>query len=281
MRAPQEHDAPAVARLLSEYSPGPTTEDIVRRDWSAPGFEPELDARLDDSSYVAVETFGDGRVWIDVRGRPSPEMIDWGETRAGEKGQRLLSGGWESNSALLRELERRGFEPIRRSYRMRIDLNRPAVEPMWPQGVDVRTFLPGDEHVFHETQQETFRDSWEPIEESFDEWAHWALEPRVLVPDLWFLAVEGTEPAGIAICNRHPGAPELGRVQVLGVRRPWRKRGVGRALLLHAFTAFRRRGLTGAILGVDAESLTGAHRLYEQVGMHVAAQFVIYEKAAA
>ena len=107
-----------------------------------------------------------------------------------------------------------------------------------------------------------------------------ALDPTVLVPELWFLAFSGAEPAGIAMCNPSPGLPELGRVQVLGVRRPWRKRGVARALLLHAFAEFRSRGLTGAMLGVDAESLTGADRLYEQVGMHVAARFVVYEKAA-
>jgi ribosomal protein S18 acetylase RimI-like enzyme len=65
------------------------------------------------------------------------------------------------------------------------------------------------------------------------------------------------------------------------VLRPWRRRGLGRALLLQAFAAFRERGLARAALGVDAESLTGANRLYESAGMHVAARFDIYEKPAA
>ena len=281
LRAPTEDDALAVARLMSRHSPEPASEDQVRRDWSAPGFDLEHDARLHGSSYVAVDAFGDGRVWIDVHGNPSPEMIEWGESRAREKGSRLLSGGWISNEALLPELERHGFQPIRHSHRMRIDLSSPAPEPIWPEGIELRTFRPGDERGFYETHQETFQDSWEPIEESYDEWAHWALEPSVLVPDLWFLARAGDEPVGLAICNPSPGAPELGRVQVLGVRRPWRKRGVGRALLLHAFAEFRRRGLKGAVLGVDAESFTRANRLYENAGMHVAARFGIYEKVVA
>jgi ribosomal protein S18 acetylase RimI-like enzyme len=67
-------------------------------------------------------------------------------------------------------------------------------------------------------------------------------------------------------------------VRLLGVRRPWRRRGLGRALLLHAFGEFRRRGFSRSALGVDAESLTGANRLYERAGMHVAARFDIYEK---
>jgi ribosomal protein S18 acetylase RimI-like enzyme len=76
----------------------------------------------------------------------------------------------------------------------------------------------------------------------------------------------------------HPGDGELGWIGVLGVRRSARTRGIGRALLLHAFAEFRDRGMTRAGLGVDAESLTGANKLYEQVGMCVSARFDIYEK---
>jgi ribosomal protein S18 acetylase RimI-like enzyme len=67
----------------------------------------------------------------------------------------------------------------------------------------------------------------------------------------------------------------------LGVLRPWRRRGLGRALLLQAFAAFRERGLGRAGLGVDAESLTGAHRLYESAGMRVSTRFDILEKVVA
>jgi phosphinothricin acetyltransferase len=45
------------------------------------------------------------------------------------------------------------------------------------------------------------------------------------------------------------------------------RRGIGRALLLTAFDALRRRGIAAAELGVDSESPTGATRLYESVGM--------------
>ena len=65
---------------------------------------------------------------------------------------------------------------------------------------------------------------------------------------------------------------------MLGVRRPWRRRGLGRALLLHAFGEFRARGKRGAGLGVDGLNPTGAVRLYEQAGMHVARRFDQYAK---
>lgn len=278
LRAPAEHDVADVVRLMSEHWPEPANEDVVRRTWSSPDFELEHDARLDGASYVDVAALGEGRVWIDARGRPSAGILDWAEARAGEKGQRFFAGSWSSNEPLLSALERRGFRLIRHSHRMTIDLDDPTPEAVWPEGLGVLSFQPGDERAFYEAHQETFEDSWEPIEESYNEWAHWHLESHAFVPELWFLAIEDGEPAGFAICHPHSGDPECGWVRILGVRRPWRKRGLGRALLLHGFAEFRKRGLLRAGLGVDAESVTGANRLYEQAGMHVAARFDIYEK---
>ena len=77
------------------------------------------------------------------------------------------------------------------------------------------------------------------------------------------------------------GRDSYALVESLGderVWRPFRGRGLGRGLLLHSFAEPCRHGLTRAGLGVDAESLTGAHRLYEAVGMHVSARFAIHEK---
>jgi ribosomal protein S18 acetylase RimI-like enzyme len=70
-------------------------------------------------------------------------------------------------------------------------------------------------------------------------------------------------------------------VGLLGVRKPWRKRGLGKALLVHAFREFRDRGYDRATLGVDSENPTGATRLYESVGMHVETTFVTFEKELA
>ena len=64
----------------------------------------------------------------------------------------------------------------------------------------------------------------------------------------------------------------------LAVLRPWRKRGMGLALLRHTFAAFYQRGICQVGRGVDAQSLTGAQRLYERPGRHSAARFAGYEK---
>jgi len=280
LRVPDENDAKGVARLLSESSPEPIGPDSVLRDWTFPGVQVELDARLGPGSYAFVDGFGDGRVWIELAGRPTTELLDWAELRAQELGTRVISGGWTTQEPLLRELERRGFVLVRTSYRMAIGLAGPASDAVWPDGIEARAFEPGDEQVFYDLHQETFRDSWEPIEETYDEWAHQFLVPEVLAPALWTLALAGEEPAGFAMCHPHAVDSGLGWVRVLGVRRRFRGRGLGRALLLHAFAQFRGHGLARAGLGVDSESPTGANKLYESVGMRVSAQFAIHEKSA-
>jgi len=278
MRVPREADIPSVVRLTSAHSPEPFDEATLRREWSSPRIDLELDARIDESAYVLVERLDEYRVWMDVQGEPSDELLDWAEARAIELGTRIFSGAWSADRAVLEALEPRGFRFVRHSHRMLIDLAEPTPDPSWPEAIEARTFELGDERVFYEMHQDAFRDSWEPIEEPYDEWAHWLLSPPAFVPDLWFLAHENGEPVGIAICHPHASVPDHGWIRILGVKRAWRRRGVGRALLLHAFAEFRSRGLVAAGLGVDAESLTGANRLYEHVGMQVAARFDIYEK---
>ncbi|HEV2582694.1 MAG TPA: GNAT family N-acetyltransferase, partial [Ktedonobacteraceae bacterium] len=69
-----------------------------------------------------------------------------------------------------------------------------------------------------------------------------------------------------------------GWVNTLAVLRPWRKQGLGMALLLHSFREFYQRGKRKVGLGVDSQNLTGATRLYQRAGMHVAREHITYEK---
>ncbi len=86
---------------------------------------------------------------------------------------------------------------------------------------------------------------------------------------LWWMAWDGDEVAGYLQGWPSDDADErLGHVANLGVRSPWRGRGLGRALLLTAFAEFHRRGIAGVSLQVDAGNRTPALGLYESVGMH-------------
>ena len=141
---------------------------------------------------------------------------------------------------------------------------------MWPDGVDARTFEPGDERVFYDVHQEAFADSLGAHRR--DVRAVGASVPHAerSTRRSWPRRRAETSSAGVAICHPHVGDAELGWVASLGVRRPWRGAGSGAALLLRRVRASSSAaGMTRVGLGVDAESPTGANRLYERVGMRV------------
>ena len=281
IRSPRDEDATVVAQLMSEFAPDATDRDTVLRDWSSPIIDRDGDVRVEPGAYALVEDMNEGRVWIELHGRPSAGLVDWAETRGAEKGRRFFSGAWSTDEKILDLLTQRGYAITRHAYRMERPLDGDLGSPVWPDGVAVRSFEDGDERTFYEAQQETFEDTWEPIRETYEEWAHWLLDGPDFVPELWFLAVAGDEPAAFALFHPYRTRPELVWVRILGVRRPWRRQGLGRALLLHAFNEFAASGITYAGLGVDSTSPTGANRLYESVGMHVTARFDISEKAMA
>ena len=120
---------------------------------------------------------------------------------------------------------------------------------------------------------ESFADHYgiihQPFEVELEEWRELMREDR-FDPSLWFLpydAAHGTV-VGLCVCRApQPGAPRRARISDLGIRPPWRRRGIGRALLLHAFAVLSNRGFDNAVLSVDTESKSGAPALYEKVGM--------------
>ncbi|MEM8535010.1 MAG: GNAT family N-acetyltransferase [Chloroflexota bacterium] len=164
---------------------------------------------------------------------------------------------------------------VRRFWRMEIEMEQaPAFQ--YPAGITIRTFVPDqDERVFHSVIEESFAEHWGHSPTSFESWVQKLPHREDYVPSLWFLAFDGDTAVGAVLCYDRE---VFGWIRSLGVLVPWRKRGVGSALLYHVFDAFYQRGQYRVSLGVDAENETGATRLYEQVGMSVAEQYDTYEK---
>jgi mycothiol synthase len=167
----------------------------------------------------------------------------------------------------------RRYREVRRFWEMAIELDS---EPPAPP-VPVETFRGEDARAFHAALEESFAGHWEHHATPFEEW--WELKRKApdYDPTLWFVIRDGGEI--VAVARNDPDRSGGGHIGALGVVAPWRGRGYGRALLLHSFREFRRRGVTRVGLGVDAANATGATRLYESVGMHVAVESVVYEKA--
>jgi mycothiol synthase len=296
LRPPRKEDAPAIADALNEFSRlvdfDLESPDEIVAWFSMPSFDFQNDARvaLVEGAIVgyADATSRDQKTaWLDVRADPAypeapPVLLDFVE----ERGKKLAPGGllkaWtpEKSPASRELLESRGYAFHHYSLRMLIDLAEEPPEPEWPDGITVRTFRPGEEQAVYEAHQETFSDQRDFSRERYEDWSHWWLGEG-FDPELWFLAVAGDEIRGISLCRAEWGGDEdLGWVSILGVRRPWRQRGVGLALLVHSFRELRARGKKRAGLGVDAENPTGAVQLYERAGMTVNRRHIWYDKPA-
>ena len=99
-----------------------------------------------------------------------------------------------------------------------------------------------------------------------------------LKPELFFLAMDGDEIAGLINAQeRYDMSSELGWIPMLGVRKPFRKRGLGQALLLTVFRALHERGVERVGLTVDSQNRSGATRLYERAGMQIDEEILNYE----
>lgn len=294
LRPPGEGDFDAILELmnasqLSVFGEADVTEDELRTWLATPSLVPERDIRLLEENgrtigyadvYFAENT---ERWWSDVKAAPDADADDvfgrfvgWLEERADRGVLRVWTAAGDART--VDAFRRLGFEEHRHSYRMEIALADRQREAVWPEGIAVRTYRDEDERLVYDTVVEVWLDASDPVEEPFDEWRHWTTKRESFDPLLWFLAFDGGEIAGFSLCRQDDTDPSAGYVASLGVLRPWRRRGLGEALLLHSFRAFRERGWSRATLGVDASSPTGATRLYERVGMTVYRDTVFLER---
>ena len=231
---------------------------------------------------AVIERGGESAYWATVHpgvaGRGlSTWLLTGAEQRAREVGSVFLRAGCVAeNRAAVPLFEGLGYREARHYFQMRIDFEGPPAVPEPPAGIELTSFRREDARAFHAALDDAFAEEWGWHASPFEEWR----ERRLDAPDtdlsLWFVARDGDELAGVVRCEtRRDGGGWIG---ALGVLEPWRRRGIGRALLLHAFCEFHRRGASHAGLGVDAENPTGATGLYEGAGMRVVREDVIYEK---
>src|SRR4051812_18205309 len=170
-----------------------------------------------------------------------------------------------------------GYSAVRVFREMRIELDSPPPAPEWPDGLRVVPFDPErDAREFHAAHQEAFADAWDFAPRSFEAWSQANLGRERFDPALWCVVRAGDEiAAGTILMGDTYGG---GFVGSLFTRRPWRKRGVGAALLRDAFRRLWEVGEREVGLGVDSESDTGAFRLYERAGMKPTLGWKAYEK---
>lgn len=304
LRPAQWADVNAVAQLIYDVceADGDTTvavtPDELKHEWKNEGFKLETDAFLVETKegrVVGYEEFADvqGHYYLRTDGYVHPDFKGLGigtslmrvvEARAREEISRAESDvrvfmhstldNKDEEGNTLHKVE--GYFPKRYHWRMEIKLDVPAPAPVWPEGVEFRPFVK-DEHAIAvwQAQNESFRDHWGSHDVTFEEFCHSRFDDPEYDPTLWAIAWDADQVAGISINRLRMG---IGWIRSLGVRQPWRKKGLGLALLQYSFGEFYKRGKPTIGLGVDASNPTGATRLYQRAGMYVASEFVTFEK---
>jgi len=180
-------------------------------------------------------------------------------------------------------LESAGYEPFRRFFSMvRPDLESIPDAPL-PEGLEIRP-IPRERarlRQIFDAANEAFLDHFGWVDEGDESFASFVENPAT-DPDLWLVAFDGDEVAGAVlngIHRRDDGGGGDGWLDSVFTRRPWRRRGLARALIVRSLALLRDRGLQNAALGVDAGNPNQALGLYESCGFGMVSSSTAYRTA--
>ena len=310
-RPPTEADIPQIVEFinlcsLQERGTPLVTAESLHSEWKTPNFNPQTDVHTLWTPEGQVIGYAEvwatntppmnNYSWLEVNpeyrdGQSGVYLLRWIEARIREVFNRVEEQYQVTNAIsapatstyLPQLLQAHEYQLVRHFWRMAIELDQPIPQPVLLPAITIRPYDPDTElAAFVAAHDEAFKDHWghtdQPFDDLIERWNHWRTE-QTYDPQLWFVAMDGDEIAAYAACFTHIDEdPLMGWVGVFGVRRPWRKQGLGLALLHHVFRVFQQRGQARVGLGVDAGSLTGATRLYERAGMQRTLQSDRYEK---
>ena len=303
VRRPTLDDLPAILAMvhasdLAAVGEADFTPDEVREALTDPGTDMSRDSwvALDETGTIVGWTYphnadGGDRDFIEVyvwpaRGRPAQRpLLELILARAAERGAELghevytvRAGAVPVEKDYIELLADRGFVFNRQHCRMRRSLEGVSpTPPAPPAGVTIRPVRPGDEaemRRFHAVIEAAFRDT-DHLAVDYDAWRRQVDAEPTKTWNEWLIALVDGEPA--RALQSSDGEDNEGWVKRLAVGRDHRRRGIGEALLRHAFAVYAANGRGRAGLGVDMANPTRAVQLYLSVGLTPLYQADIYE----
>ncbi len=179
-------------------------------------------------------------------------------------------------------LEHRRYLPVRYGFEMvRPDLENIPNLPL-PESVEVRPVEIGQLRSIWEASNEAFRDHWGYIPDPWEGWQQ-MIESSDFDSSLWRVAWQGDQVAGMVLNFINTDENEKygrkrGYTENICVRRPWRHKGLAKALIAQSLRALKERGLSEAALGVDSENISGALNLYKHMGYQEVKRQALYRK---
>lgn len=315
-RGPADYAAIAAASNASRFADGrefvTTVEDLARYYAHLPNCDPatdmvvaEIDGALAGFSRVEWYREADGSyryvfpiiLHPDWRGRGIRRaLLRWAEARA-----RQIATGHPTDAAkifgttafsqagsLAALLEDEGYRPARYFSHMVRSLDSPLPDFAMPPGLEMRPVRPEHYRPIWDASEDAFRDHWGYSPAPEEEYHEWLENKTLFTPELWQIAwdVANDEVAGqvrtfIDALENETFHRQRGYTEFISVRRPYRRRGLARALIAASLRVLKARGMTESALTVDSENLSGATRLYETCGFAVESRTTIYHKPLA
>ena len=146
-----------------------------------------------------------------------------------------------------------------------------------PDGVTIRRFRPEDDETVRRVSNETFGDHWGSTPLDADRWRAEYADAKSFRPRHSFVAEIDGRIVGYLLTAEFEGETQArgyptGYVSRIGTVRAARGRGIASALLAHTMADLAAHGYPFADLAVDADSPTGAGRLYERAGFSTIAR---------
>jgi ribosomal protein S18 acetylase RimI-like enzyme len=305
-RRPTLDDVPAILTMVHASDIAATgapdfTADEVREALTVANTNPEEDCwlALDDTGAIVGWAYPDNpsagdREFIEVyvdpqRGRPAlAPLLDLLLARVavraaifGHDPMTVRAGAVPTEQAWIDTLTAAGFVFLKQHARMTMSLAGVATDvPEPPDAVTIRPVRADDDaemRRFHAIIDEAFADT-DHLATDYRAWRDRLATSTSVSFDEWFVAEIDGEWAGVLESSDQAVEDSEGWVKALAVRRPYRRRGVGEALLRRAFAAYAQKGRASAGLGVDLENPTEAARLYRSVGMTPAYEANIYQR---
>ncbi len=170
-------------------------------------------------------------------------------------------------------LGQEGFVPVRFGHEMRRYLAGSLPDRPLPAGLGLRPVTADDHRRIFDADNEAFEDHWGHRPPNDTDFASHFEGPDVDT-SLWCVAWDGDEVAGvvmneIVLAENEALGIRRGWLEHVSVRRPWRGRGVAKALCAASLRVLREHGMDEAWLGVDGSNPTGTVALYEGLAFHV------------
>ena len=207
-------------------------------------------------SRVTWREEGSGDRWYIFFGRIVPEwrrrgigqaMLGWVEARLKQIAdghpphirKHFVCFAEQGEQGFAAMLEKSGYQPMRNSFEMlRPDLENIPDFPM-PEGLEVRPVLPEHYRLIWDADTEAFRDHWGFVAPGEEDYQLWLTDFTVFQPELWQVAwdIDTGQVAGQVRTFIHHEQNRLynrkrGYTEFISVRRPWRRRGLARALIV-------------------------------------------------